>query len=130
MLSGLMLLCVGLAQAAGFDTADGNVPVKGRKLVWTRCGDDGVTTNGVATSDEPLEIKTKTDKPAFFVWANVNGVKGEFDDDSFTLLPGCPKTLHFTPKQSVKPDEFKMALSVTHLRCSCVNNTKKQNKTE
>lgn len=47
------------------DTADGNKPVKGRKLVWTRRGDDGVTTSGEATSDEPLEIKTKIDKPGF-----------------------------------------------------------------
>ena len=47
------------------DQNNGNAPVKGRKLVWTLRGDDGAATNGVATSDEPLEIKTKTDKPGF-----------------------------------------------------------------
>jgi hypothetical protein len=29
------------------------------------------------------------------VWANVCGVRGEFDDNAFTLLPGRPKTLAF-----------------------------------
>jgi beta-mannosidase len=41
-------------------------------------------------------IRLSVDKPAFFVWANVLGVRGEFDDNSFTLLPGRPKTLIFS----------------------------------
>ena len=61
------------------------------------------------------QITLSTDKPAFFVWANVRGVCGEFDDNSFTLLPGKPKTIRFMPKQLVAPDEFRNALSVTRL---------------
>ena len=50
-----------------------------------------------------------TDKPAFYVWANVKGVRGEFDDNCLTLLPGRPKTLTFAGKLS------RDALTVTHL---------------
>ena len=50
-----------------------------------------------------------TDKPAFYVWANVKGVRGEFDDNCLTLLPGRPKTLTFADKLS------RDVLTVTHL---------------
>ena len=57
------------------------------------------------------------DKPAFFVWANVWQTRGEFDDNSFTLYPGEPRTLVFTPKTpGLTLDAFKKAFSVTHLR--------------
>lgn len=47
------------------DLAQDKAPVKGRKLVWTRTGDDGITEKGEAMSDEPLVLKTKIDKPGF-----------------------------------------------------------------
>ena len=50
-----------------------------------------------------------TDRPAFFAYANVKGVRGEFDDKCLTLLPGRPRTLTFAGKL---PQE---ALAVTHL---------------
>ena len=40
-------------------------------------------------------LAISSDKPAFFVWANVKGVRGEFDDNSFTLLPGRSRKLSF-----------------------------------
>ena len=54
-------------------------------------------------------VTLKTDKPAFFAWANEKGVRGEFDDNCFTLLPGRPKKIRFSGKFDPK------ALSVTHL---------------
>ena len=42
------------------------------------------------------QITLAADKPAFFVWANVRGVRGEFDDNCLTLLPGRPRTLTFS----------------------------------
>lgn len=60
-------------------------------------------------------VALSTDKPAFFVWANVKGVRGEFDDNSFTLLPQEPRTLHFKAKGKVSEEEFRRALSVMHL---------------
>ena len=54
-------------------------------------------------------------KPSFFAWANARGVRGEFDDNSFTLLPGELRTLVFKAKEPVTADAFRRALSVTHL---------------
>ena len=57
-----------------------------------------------------------TDKPAFFVWANAKGIRGELSNNSFALLPGRPVEIRFMSKGNVSPDEFKKAFSVTHLR--------------
>lgn len=42
-----------------------NQPVKGRKLVWERTGDDGKKETGNATSDTPLVVKTSIRQPGF-----------------------------------------------------------------
>lgn len=47
------------------DREAGNAPVKGRRLVWTRQGDDGKKEGGEARSDEPLVVKTRLAKPGF-----------------------------------------------------------------
>ncbi|MBQ0033240.1 MAG: glycoside hydrolase family 2 protein, partial [bacterium] len=69
----------------------------------------------VTAAFDGFKVTLSTDKPAFFVWANVKGVRGEFDDNSFTLLPGRPAVLYFKPKGSVSPAEFHKAFMVTHL---------------
>ena len=61
------------------------------------------------------QITLTTDKPAFFVWVNATGIRGEFDDNSFTLLPGEPRTLTFTPKGPIDADAFRRSLSVMDL---------------
>ena len=62
-------------------------------------------------------VTLTTDKPAFFVWANAAGIRGEFSDNSFTLFPGRPVTLTFTPKdQAATFADFTQALTVKHLR--------------
>ena len=63
-----------------------------------------------------LKVVLSTDRPAFFVWANATGVRGEFSDNSITLLPGRPVTLAFRPKEPVTPEAFRRALGVMHLR--------------
>ena len=63
------------------------------------------------------QITLSTDKPAFFVWANVCGAKGEFSDNSLTLLPGRHRTLTWNAKGVAAPlPDFASSLSVTHLR--------------
>ena len=70
-----------------------------------------------AEKDGKFLVTLSTDKPAFFVWANVWGTRGEFDDNSFTLYPGEPRTITFTPKTpGLSLDGFKNAFSVMHLR--------------
>ena len=68
--------------------------------------------NGVWT------VRLQADKPAFFVWADVPGVKGIFSDDSFTLLPGRPNTITFTkrPYETATFADFKKAFELMHLR--------------
>ena len=62
-----------------------------------------------------FEVALSSDAPVFFVWANVRGVRGEFDDNCLTLLPGRPRTLVFRAKEDVSPDEFRKRLSVVSL---------------
>ena len=75
---------------------------------------------------EPTEVKVafdgfkvtlSCDRPAFFVWANAKNCRGEFDDNSLTLLPGRPRTLAFTPKDPLlTPEDFRKAFTIRHLR--------------
>ena len=70
-----------------------------------------------AESDGKFCVTLESDKPAFFVWANAWRTRGEFDDNSFTLYPGEPRTIKFTPKASgLTLDAFRKAFTVTHLR--------------
>ena len=46
---------------------------------------------------------------------NAKGIRGEFDDNAVTLVPGWPRTFTFKPKDPVTPAAFKDAFSVTHL---------------
>ena len=65
-------------------------------------------------------VTLASDKPTFFVWANVRGVRGEFDDNAVTLVPGRPRTFVFTPyDKTTSPQAFKAAFSVTHLAELC-----------
>ena len=70
-----------------------------------------------AEKDGKFLVTLSADKPAFFVWANVWRTRGEFDDNSFTLYPGEPRTIVFTPKApGMTLDAFKKAFAVMHLR--------------
>ena len=65
--------------------------------------------------EDEFKITLSADKPAFFVWANATGVKGEFNDNSFTLLPKESQTLVFSPKSEVDAEVFRKSLSVMDL---------------
>ena len=86
---------------------------------YKRCpiADAKVVLTSAAGKDGTFTVTLKTDKPAFFVWVNATGIRGEFDDNSFTLLPDASRTLTFTPKDpAVTFDQFQKALTVKHLR--------------
>ena len=74
---------------------------------------------GIRFAVRGLTVELTAEKPAFFVWANVRGVRGEFDDNAFTLLPGQKKTLVFRPKQEVDEEAFRKALEVCDLKSIC-----------
>ncbi len=67
-----------------------------------------------------FEMDVCTDLPAFFVWLSAQGIRGEFSDNSFMLLPGRPRTVSFTPKTpGVSLEAFRSALRLTHLAENC-----------
>jgi len=58
-------------------------------------------------------VKVATDVPAFFVWLNAPGVRGEFSDNVLTVHPGEPRTLVFTPAEpGLSPEAFGRALRI------------------
>ena len=63
-------------------------------------------------------VTLTSDQPAFFVVASTDGIPGEFDDNSVTLLPGQPQTLTFVPRIGGTPSGLAKALAVMHLRAS------------
>ena len=60
-----------------------------------------------------------TDRPAFFVWLNARGIRGEFDDNALTLLPGEERRLVFTAKEPTSREALSAALTVVHLAEIC-----------
>ena len=75
-----------------------------------------------------LTVTLFTDKPAFFVWLDVSGIRGEFSDNSFALLPGEPRAVTFAPRDvGSRIDDLGKTLKVTHLRESyLIGNGKEQ----
>lgn len=61
-------------------------------------------------------VRLESDKPAFYAWANVTGISGEFDDNCVGVLPGRPVELVFTPQQPATLAQVTAALEVKHLR--------------
>lgn len=71
----------------------------------------------VSASFEGFKVTLEADRPTFFTWVDVPGVRGEFDQNSIVLLPGEPVTLTFLPKDpEVTGKDFRDAFRVTHLR--------------
>lgn len=71
----------------------------------------------IDTAFNGFEVTLVSDKPAFWVWADVRGIKGRFNDNAFTMVPGVPVRIRFKPDDPlVTPERFKAAFSITHLR--------------
>jgi len=71
----------------------------------------------VSTAFDGFRVTLSADAPAFFVWADTDGISGEFDDNSFTLLPGEPRTLTFSPKdEGTSPNAFQSTFKLSFLR--------------
>ncbi len=64
-------------------------------------------------------IDLESNAPAFFVTLDPDDIRGTFDDNVLTLLPGEKRTVRFTPKPSQRPLTLKtlqQTLIVYHLR--------------
>ncbi len=73
--------------------------------------DSPVEEAAITVEQTGCTVTLTADKPAFFVWADVPGVRGEFDDNSFTLLPGEPRTLTFSSAEDSPAPLPEVALS-------------------
>lgn len=61
-------------------------------------------------------VTLTSDRPAFWVWAEVDAVRGEFDDNAFTLVQGEPRTIVFSQTgSSYKRKNISSSLKVTQL---------------
>ena len=84
---------------------------------YKRCSLGNARVDAIpSVRDGKWTVVLTTDKPAFFVWADTPHIPGTFSDNSFTLYPGQPVRLTFTPKGDTTFDAFKSALTVKHLR--------------
>ena len=64
-------------------------------------------------------VTLTTDKPAFGVWVNADGIAGEFSDNHIALIQGEPRTLVFRPEDSKTTfEDFKKSLSLKHIRAT------------
>ena len=71
----------------------------------------------VIAETDGFNVKLSAERPAFFVWLNVPGIRGEFSDNCLTLLPNRPATVTFKPKGAhhLDADEFKARLTILSL---------------
>ena len=65
-----------------------------------------------------IHLELTSDKPAFYVFAELRGIQATFSDNSFTLLPGTVRDLIVTPEKNIPLEEMEKLLTVKHLRNS------------
>jgi len=65
-------------------------------------------------------IELETERPVFFLSLETGPIEGRFSDNCFTLLPGSPRVLEFTPADpaAVSLESLREALRWQHLRSS------------
>ena len=68
--------------------------------------DARIAIDGVVADGDGFSFTVSADRPAFFVWLEASGIRGEFSDNSFTLLPTCPRRIRFVPKAGGVTLEF------------------------
>jgi beta-mannosidase len=72
-------------------------------------------------SEEPV-VALRSDAPAFFVALEPGDVQGVFEDNLFTLLPGEPRTIRFSPRGELRGpsarERLRAGLKLFHLRAT------------
>ena len=107
-----------------YEVLDGaNVWTDRAEWFFTRFANAPIADPSLAFSAEERDGKwrvvVRVAKPAFYVWAETS-VRGEFDDNSLTLVPGETRTLVFMPKDlNATLADFKRDLKVSSLYEIC-----------
>ncbi len=88
---------------------DGDKPVAGKKIQWTRTGDDGVTEKGEAVStEEGIQITASTDKPGFVrIYAKAFETDGSEIIGRINNNPNDKKAIFFDGGACVAPETLK-----------------------
>ncbi len=92
-----LALSLGTATVAGED----DPPMHRNEWFFASFKDSPVAESNITADVSGHNVTLTTDRPAFFVWLDVPGVRGEFDDNSFTLLPGEPRTVKYNSAESI-----------------------------
>ncbi|MFO6423987.1 beta-mannosidase [Motilimonas sp. KMU-193] len=71
----------------------------------------------ISQQHDDFIITLSSDVPAFYVTLSFDNL-GTFSDNSFILLPGQERTIHYQLQQKVSIDELKQQLKINHLRSS------------
>jgi beta-mannosidase len=87
-----------------------------------RCSlpDPGLKTR-VAIVASGLELAIRTEKPAFYIALEAEGIQGRFEDSGFHLMPGEDRRVRFIPvpgAEAPNAEDLASALRVMHLRSS------------
>jgi beta-mannosidase len=77
-----------------------------------------VNTKTRKLPDGRLEITLATNKPVFFLRLEMKEQDGVFSNNSFTLIPGEPESIIFTPARGTKKAASPQMLLIKHLRQS------------
>ena len=65
-----------------------------------------------------VQLELSTDKPAFYVFAEFEGIQAVFSDNSFTLLPDHPRIVTLRTEDEYTVFELEPKLVIRHLRGS------------
>ncbi len=71
------------------------------------------------SGETELILQLAADRPAFYVSIDIPGLKGHWEDNMITLLPGSPRSLRFVMEEnfSLPPlENLRQHLSIRHLR--------------
>ncbi len=110
----LALSLGGTRSCASAVAGNGDPPMHRNEWFFASFKDSPIAEANVSVSVSGHNVTLTTDRPAFFVWLDVPGVRGEFEDNSFTLLPGEPRTVAFISAENLPATLTDVTVSTLH----------------
>ncbi|MBY9005926.1 MAG: glycoside hydrolase family 2 protein [Candidatus Lokiarchaeota archaeon] len=70
----------------------------------------------IKIDEKILEVKVKSDKPAFFVSLSIDTFKGHFSENCFTMIANQEKIISFRTNTKIEIDVDDIKIEISHLR--------------